>query len=543
MKSWSGFSLVPSRIAAILWAEWRALLRFRPREGRSGIVLAGLMALAWYGLWCALAAAAHSYAASARVSQLAQALPRALMLILFYWQLSPVLTASLGASLELEKLLIYPIPFRQLFLVETLLRLSTSLEIVILLSGLATGLGRNAALPAWAPLITLTAYAVANLFLAAGLRQALERLLAHRLLRELLVLVLILAAAASQILLVTGLPAWMVRLWTAPAHAWWPWTVFSRLALAMPTTWGWAMAAGWVALAWRYGRWQFARSLRLEARSASGGLRPSMRRTACMDLLFGALERVTGDPLAALVEKELRSLARTPRFRLVFLMGFTFGPLMWVPVAWGRDTAGSMLAGHYLTLLSAYALVLLGDVTFWNVLGLDRTAAQLYYLAPAPFSRVLTAKNLAALIAVVLEVAILILASLALRMPLSPGRIAEAYSVTLVSSAYLLGLGNLSSMYYPAGVDPGQPWRPSSPARLRLLLFVLYPAAAVPVSLPFLARWAFASELAFWLVLALVMAIGFAVYGVATSSAVEAACWRKEQILAALSEGRSIVGV
>jgi len=543
MKSWSGSSLVPSRIGAILWAEWRSLLRFRPREGRAGIVLAGLMALAWYGLWCALAAAAHIYAASAPVLRLAQALPRALMLILIYWQLSPVLTASLGASLELEKLLIYPIPFRQLFLVETLLRLSTSLEIVILLSGLATGLARNAALPAWAPLIALTAFAGANLLLAAGLRQALERLLAHKLLRELLVLALILAAAASQILLVTGLPAWMVRLWTTPSHAWWPWTVFSRLALAMPTAWGWAMAAGWVALAWRYGRWQFARSLHWEARRVPDGLRPSMRRTACTDLLFGALARVPGDPLAALVEKELRSLARTPRFRLVFLMGFTFGPLMWVPIGWGQASAGSMLASHYLIFLSAYAVVLLGDVTFWNALGLDRTAAQLYYLAPAPFSRVLAAKNLAALIAIVLEVGILILASLALRMPLSPGRIAEAYSVTLAWSAYLLGMGNLSSVYYPAGVDPGQPWRPSSPVRLRLLLFVLYPAAAVPVALPFLARWALASEVAFWLVLALALAIGLAVYGAATSWAADAACRRKEQILAALSQGRPIVGV
>jgi len=41
------------------------------------------------------------------------------------------------------------------------------------------------------------------------------------------------------------------------------------------------------------------------------------------------------DPLAAIVEKELRSLARTPRYRMVFVMGFSFGLMVWLPMILG----------------------------------------------------------------------------------------------------------------------------------------------------------------------------------------------------------------
>jgi len=38
------------------------------------------------------------------------------------------------------------------------------------------------------------------------------------------------------------------------------------------------------------------------------------------------------DPLGALIEKEFRFLVRSPRFRLVFIMGFTFGLVLWLPM-------------------------------------------------------------------------------------------------------------------------------------------------------------------------------------------------------------------
>ena len=52
------------------------------------------------------------------------------------------------------------------------------------------------------------------------------------------------------------------------------------------------------------------------------------------------------DPVAAIVEKELRSLVRTPRFRLVFIMGFSFGILVWLPLVIGRQRAPDSTAGQ-----------------------------------------------------------------------------------------------------------------------------------------------------------------------------------------------------
>ena len=57
-----------------------------------------------------------------------------------------------------------------------------------------------------------------------------------------------------------------------------------------------------------------------------------------MDRLYRFPSLLWRDPLAAIVEKELRSLARTPRFRMVFVMGFTFGVMVWLPMILGRGS-------------------------------------------------------------------------------------------------------------------------------------------------------------------------------------------------------------
>ena len=42
----------------------------------------------------------------------------------------------------------------------------------------------------------------------------------------------------------------------------------------------------------------------------------------------------------------------------------------------------------FLTCVGVYAVVLLGQVTFWNAFGFDRTAAQTWYALPIPFAKV-----------------------------------------------------------------------------------------------------------------------------------------------------------
>ena len=65
------------------------------------------------------------------------------------------------------------------------------------------------------------------------------------------------------------------------------------------------------------------------------------------------------------------------------------GLVIWLPMALGRNSSSnSFLGANYLTVVSVYSLLLLSEVCFWNSFGFDRSAAQIYFLAPVPFSRV-----------------------------------------------------------------------------------------------------------------------------------------------------------
>jgi hypothetical protein len=108
-------------IRAILRAQW---LSMRFGWGRRGLaIVAGLL---WYGLWAFVALAVGLALADASPAELRLYLPTGLLGVCAYWQLMPVLSASMGSALELRKLIVYPIPHAKLFAIEVLLRLTTA---------------------------------------------------------------------------------------------------------------------------------------------------------------------------------------------------------------------------------------------------------------------------------------------------------------------------------------------------------------------------------------------------------------------------------
>jgi ABC-2 type transport system permease protein len=250
---------------------------------------------------------------------------------------------------------------------------------------------------------------------------------------------------------------------------------------------------------------------------------------------------VLPDPLGALVEKELRTLIRTPRFRLVFIMGFSFGLIVWLPLALGRREGDSMLANNFLTVVSVYALTLLGQVSYWNAFGFDRAAAQVYFSLPVPISRTLAGKNIAAATFIFLEMAAVSTACLLLRFKLPPFKILEAFLVTPVVGLYLLALGNLSSIHYPRAMNPERVAQGGAASRFQALMFLLYPIAMLPVFLAYLARYAFGSQLIFYLMLAFAALLGGVIYWIAMDSAVSAAYRRRELLLTELSRSEGPV--
>jgi ABC-2 type transport system permease protein len=536
---------------AILWAQFRSLRNYLPRASRGGVVFSILVSVLWYGLWLSLAVLASSLLADPGDPTPARLMfSGGLFSVFLYWQVVPVLMAATGASLETKKLMVYPITKAQLFGVDVLLRVTTGIEMLLVLAGAAVGLARNPKLAWWAPLVILL-FVVFNLCVASGTREILARIFARKRVREAAVFLLVLCGALPQ-LLVAMSESGKYRGWLEIPKAW----LGGRLAEVLGGLMPWPSAAGavfgdrrglsllmllgWTAAAYAYGRWQFERGLSFDADAARATDASKERTLGLADWIAAWPSHVFADPLAALVEKEIRFLSRAPRFRLVFTMGFTFGLVIWLPIA--SRSGGGVMSQNLLTLVSLYALLLLGDVCFWNIFGFDRRAAQFYFVAPVRFSTVLIAKNITALFFVLLEITMIIVVCWLLRMPITGAKLIEAYAVTLVIALYLVAVGTLTSSHNPRPVDPAKSMRQGAAGKMQAVLVLIYPVAGMPVLLAYGARYAFDSDLAFYGGLAVAAGIGAAIYWVSMESSVEAAANQREMIVDRLSQGEGPIG-
>ena len=524
-----------SRVLAILLAQWQSFWHFRPVGGRAGRILAGALWALWYGMWTLLALAVCVYTATAHPSSLQLNLPLIFAGVCLFWQLAPILTAQAGASLDFKKIVIYPISEAELFTVELLLRLATAAEMLLVLSGTLIGLLLNPALPRWRAVPALALFFAFNLFLSTGLRSLLERLLSIRYVREIVVLLMVLLAALPQVVSYTGVSPGMRRVALQHQGAALPWGAAARLALGeLPLPSALSLAL-WTAAACLFAWLQLHRSLRFDAAAARASRPRPPAQVRRIALLYRLPASLFPDPLAAMIEKELRSLARTPRFRIVFFMGFSFGAIIWWPLLNGIGRLGSY-GLSYPVVVTAYAMLLLAEVACWNQFGFDRAATQLYFSAPVSFSQVLRAKNLAGMVFVVFEIVLVLVVCLVLRVPLPPSKIIESVAVTLVFSLFFLAAGNLSSVYFPRPVNPEHSWGRSSAGRFQVYMLLLFPLLLAPVALAYGAQYALRSRTAFFAVLAVNAVLGAIAYLVATRAAVAAVSRRQEFFLSTLSQ-------
>jgi ABC-2 type transport system permease protein len=532
-------------IAAILRAQ---LLSMR-LVARRGAIFSLITGLIWYGFWCGASVAMYALASRAGAPQLRQALPTGLLLLFVYWQVVPIVSASFGSALDLRKLLVYPVPRGKLFLVEVLLRLTTGSEMVLVAAGATAGLLRNNAIGSWAAapriLAPVAAFLLLNLFLASGLRSLVERLLSRRRIREFLVILMLLAVTLPRLMFITragpksldGLGALIhapVLPWVAAAGAVMGQSVWQSLLVIA----AWTLAAAW------FGRTQFDRNLRYDAMAAQATPldRVPSAKPSWSDRLYRLPSLIFGDPLAVLIEKELRSLARTPRFRMVFVMGFTFGVMVWLPFVLGRQAERSgVIEQNFLAMVCVYALTLLGQVTYWNCFGFDRSAVQIYFAAPPGISLTLQAKNIASMVIIYVEVLVLTGLTWALHIGVGFGKVVETWLVVAVCSLYMLAFGNISSVHYPRALSPERVSQGGASSRFQALVFILYPLALLPVFLAYLARYAFGSQSVFVVVLGFAAVLGGVLYWMAMESAVDTAGKNRERILQDLSRGEGPV--
>ncbi len=531
-------------IGAILRAQFLSMRSFRLRSHRGSSIFTMLTGLFFYGFWGMIAFGAEAFFANNGNRDLfPTVLATGLMAIFLYWQLAPIATASMGSSLDLRKLLVYPVPREKLFLVEVMLRFTTCAEMLIILAGVVIGLLRNAESGGVPNLARITlpvlAFVAFNVLLAAGSRSLLERLLLHKHLREVLVFLMVMVGALPQLLLRShvGRPTMERYL---PLSGLWPWTALSQILLKERFVIPMLILSACVITAYLFSRWQFQKNLLLDFHAIPGvrAVDSSGGRPSLIERLYRMPGALLPDPIGAMVEKEIRSLSRTPRFRLVFIMGFSFGLIVWLPTTFRSPGArGGVMTDNFLTVVSIYALILLGQVSYWNAFGFDRSAAQVYFSLPVPFSKALAGKNIAAAIFICIEIVLVIVVTLLFRIPLAGLKIVEAIAVSLTAGLYLLAMGNLSSVHFPRPMSPERVAQGGAAKSLNALVFLFFPIALSPIAIAYWARHVFASEPIFYSLLGLAAIVGGIFYWIAMESAVGTAQRRREKLLTELSRG------
>lgn len=532
------------QIRAVLYIQWLSVKNsLRRRSDFIGAVVSILLAVLWYGFWTAGAVGLFALAIWTPFDRLARLLPPIFFMILIYWQASPLLTATMGISIDLRKMALYPIGVRALFVIECLLRLLTGLEMILLLGGLSLGFGiaMPRAAPVFLPAVAL--FIVFNILLSAGLRNLLERLLRRNGFRELFLFLIVMASAAPQLILWRGSGPRLGRRIYAAFHflpqSTLPSTAVARAFLGQSAAADWGVMLLWCAIAGWFGFHQFRRSFRLDAAVIRHEpARPSSGRTSFADRLYRLPSRLLPDPAAALVEKDLRYLARSARFRFLFLMGCSFGVVAWLPLAMRRGPVSSgALHASFLAVLSLYALLLLGQITLLNSLGLDRSAVRYFFLAPISPVVLLLSKNLVAGVVMLLQILFLAVICFLLRVLSGPGQVVEALVVTGIAALYLGSAGNFTSVMFGSALSPERVSRGGAGRGLQGLVVFVYPILISPVLAAYLARYWWHSTRVFVLVLAMGAVGGMFLYSVTLPVAARLSYRRREKLIQELSRG------
>jgi ABC-2 type transport system permease protein len=531
------------QILVISWAQFRITRNRFPRTNFGG-VLHLCLSLLWNGLFAGLAVFLAVILPRIPLAEVRQWLPVGLLGLFLYWQTVPLLTLSGGWSLQLNKLQIYPVGAGALFTIEVILRITSSPEVIILLLGTLVGLSRHAAISPLAPLCLLL-FLPANLLMQLAIRDFAAYAFDRSRFREIFTILLVSIGVLPQVLLRTGLGHKLKPYFFAAAHgAATPWQQVASLSLGSFTIDYWFGILFWTAFCFVWAKRQFQRGLvKDDTFQGAGSFVSTPRanqpaaRSFSLSKLLGRLFR---DPMAALLEKELQSLVRMPRFRVIFAMACVFGVIVFIPVALGRRQ-NAFLTDNFLPMVNLYGLLLMSDALLLNVFGFDRAAAQIFFVAPVPLRTVLKAKNAAALCFIALQTMAVLLIVLLMRIHLNFFGVASGMAASLVVAIFLLSGGNLLSVSMARPTDPSSTFKKQAGGRMQFWILLCSVGMLILVAFPFLARWAFQKDWAFFAILLLEFVIGLIVYRIATDSAVERGLRRREQIVDALSRSGSPV--
>jgi len=526
------------QILAILWAQFRITRNHFPRSS-FGTVLSWSVTGIWHMMFAVFAVLIARAMQAAPEEYLVLGLSTGLLGVFAYMLAVPLVTASAGWSLQLDKLQAFPIANRTLFLIEVVLRLTSSPEMLTLLCGGFAGLLLRRDVFPLAPLFLLL-FVSFTLFLQLALRDFILHSFSRNRFREIAAILLAGVALLPRLLVRENtLPLVKPYFLMAANGAVAPWHEIAALSAGQFSVFGMAAALCWNVIAAVVAHHQFMKSLNRE---------DSFRMASILNLssargvdVIGRLTRALPDPFGALLEKELRSLIRMPRFRVIFGMACVFSIFVFMPLAMnlGRH---SFMSQNMLPVTSLYGLLLLSDVLLMNIFGFDRGAAQIYFAAPAAVSLAIRAKNLAAVIFIALQSLAVPLLSLLFRIQFSWLSLEAGLLAGAVVAVFLLAAGNLLSVYLPRPINPRNPFRQQAGGKVQFWLLGCTLGMFALVGAAFFARWATDRDWVLMAILGLELGIGVLVYWISLDSAVAEALKSRERIVSVLSQNASPMG-
>ncbi|MDE3153584.1 MAG: hypothetical protein KGN76_00675 [Acidobacteriota bacterium] len=460
------------QFAALARLQWQAFINTAFRSLRSGLELVARIPIAIFFILFGLGGATGLGVAAWHVVHTGEPGLLALLvwIVFAFWQLFPLVANTFMEQLDAPQLLRFPLDFRAYALIRVAYGLLGPLPVVggLWLSGMTLGItvAQPGLLP-WTALVLLV-FAAFNILLTRTIFSWAERWLAQRRTREIMTVVLFLCLIGFQFsgplisrlsggravrLRPVAVEIASVQRFLPPGMAAEAVALAARGRPAGALAYAAGLGVCIVAVGWLLG-------VRLRAEYRGENLSEASARPAAGTVRTAAREGwptlgLPG-PVAAVLEKELRSFMRSPP--LVFILLMPLVVLALLLLGTGGPSHGDVPAfmthapDLALPIGAAYALALLTNFSY-NALGAEGSGVQLYFVMPAAFRRVALGKNLAHTAIIALQV-LLVWGVLTV---ISRAPSAAITAVTFAGLCFALPLelaaGNLLSLMFPKKVD------------------------------------------------------------------------------------------
>jgi len=396
-----------------------------------------------------------------------------LWLIFLVWQLLPVMATAFTENFDASNFLRFPLSYRSYFLIRMAYGALDPTTIIgcLWLAGMALGAGIAApSLFLWAAIV-LAAFAALNILLGRMIFSWLERWLARRKSREILLLFFFLFIIGVQFInplmqvylhrygRLHGPPSFALATQLVAVQTFLPPGLASS-AVSLSAQSRFTLAFGALALLCAYSAAFLALlNIRLVAQYRGENLSeapaPAVTRKGKDSVSAGwDLGGGLSGAVAAVFEKDFHYLSRSGPMLFPLVMPVVILVIFRFSMINARHGSNFIQdhAGLAFPIGAAYALLILSSISY-NCFGAEGAGVQLYYMSPVHFREVLLAKNLATGTILLFEMILVWGAVALLYGPPSPGMTFATITGVLFAALTSCTVGNLMSLYSPKKID------------------------------------------------------------------------------------------